>query len=98
MKHRGWNLPWPCGPNEALSILSNHKFAAIITDMGRSEGRKEGLVLLEKLRQAGDKTPFFIYASSNALEHKREALQRGAQGSTNRAEELYEMVMDLVAQ
>jgi hypothetical protein len=51
-------------------------------------------VLLDKLRQTGNQTPFFIYAGSNAPEHKAEALKRGAQGSTNSAKELFEMVTD----
>ena len=82
---------------DALENLKNNKYAAIISDMGRKEGPQEGYVLLEKLRKAGDNTPFFIYAGSNAPEHKMMALERGAQGSTNRAQELYEMVMNRIS-
>lgn len=64
---------------EALDILSRKRFAAIISDMGRKEGPREGYVLLETIRAKDAKTPFFIYAGSNAPEHKREALARGAQ-------------------
>ncbi|MCZ4696455.1 response regulator [Ancylomarina euxinus] len=80
--------------NEAIEILKNNKYAAIISDMGRKEGLQEGYVLLEKIRKSGLQTPFFIYAGSNAPEHKMKALERGAQGSTNRAQELFEMVMN----
>ena len=65
--------------------------------MGRKEGPKEGYVLLEKLRGNGDDTPFFIYAGSNAPEHKRMAREKGAQGSTNRAQELYQLVVGAVS-
>jgi hypothetical protein len=41
----------------------------------------------------GNQTPFFIYAGSRAPEHVVEALRRGAQGTTNIAEELIEMVI-----
>jgi hypothetical protein len=49
-------------------------------------------VLLDEIRANGDQTPFFIYASSNAWEHKREAKEHGAQGSTNNPQELFSMV------
>lgn len=78
---------------EALEELSRKRFAAIISDMGRREGPREGYVLLDTVRQRGDQTPFFIYAGSNAAEHKKETLQRGGQGCTNRAQELFQMVI-----
>lgn len=78
---------------EALAKLAKQRFAAIISDMGRKEGPREGYVLLEKVRQTDGQIPFFIYAGSNAPEHKREAIERGAQGTTNRARELVEMVI-----
>jgi CheY-like chemotaxis protein len=77
---------------EALQVLAKDRFAAIISDMGRAEGPREGYVLLDKLRRTGNETPFFIYAGSNAPEHKREAADRGAQGSTNNPQELFELV------
>jgi len=82
---------------EALVELTKHRFAAIISDMGRKEGPKEGpkegYILLEKVRKKDQQTPFFIYAGSNAREHKLEARKRGAQGTTNRPDELVDMVI-----
>lgn len=78
--------------DEALTALARQKFAAIISDMGRREGPREGYVLLDRLRQSGNHIPFFIYAGSSKPEHRAEALQRGAQGSTNSGKELFEMV------
>jgi len=83
--------------DEAIENLKTNKYAAIISDMARKEGSQEGYVLLDKLRSGGDKTPFFIYAASNAPEHKRTALKGGAQGSTNRAQELYQLVMNAIS-
>lgn len=83
---------------EALDVLERSKFAAIISDMGRREGPREGYTLLEILRNKGDQTPFFIYAGSNLPEHKREAQQRGAQGSTNNPQELFELVTRAIIQ
>lgn len=78
--------------DQALEFRKHNKFAAIISDMGRNEGPEEGYVLLENIRNQGDITPFFIYAGSNLSEHREEALRRGAQGSTNNAQELFILV------
>ena len=78
--------------DEALRILSTRRFAAIISDMGRKEGPREGYRLLEAFRAKDKTTPFFIYAGSGAPKHRREAALRGAQGSTNVAGELVDMV------
>jgi len=78
--------------NEALDQLSKKRFDAIISDMGRREGSREGYVLVDALRSRGDETPFFIYAASASTKHKREAALHGAQGSTNNPQELFELV------
>jgi CheY-like chemotaxis protein len=78
--------------HDALKILDLNSFAAIISDMGREEGPQEGYKLLETIRGRGDRTPFFIYASSDQPEHKIEATRRGAQGSTNDPRELFKLV------
>ena len=83
---------------EAISILSATKFAAIISDMGRKEGPREGYALLDQLREQGDETPLFFYASSNSKEHKKETEEHGGQGCTNNAQELFEMVTKAVIQ
>ena len=77
---------------EALQQISQRKYAAIISDMGRREGPREGYVLLDRLRKQGDRTPLFFYAASNAPEHKRETAEHGGQGCTNNAQELFEIV------
>lgn len=77
---------------EAFRQMAQEKYAAIISDMGRREGPREGYVLLDRLRKSGDQTPLFFYASSNAPEHKRETQEHGGQGCTNNAQELFEMV------
>jgi CheY-like chemotaxis protein len=78
--------------DEALREISKQQFAAVISDMGRREGPREGYVLLDKLRQQGNQIPLFFYASSNAPEHKRETIEHGGQGCTNNAQELFRMV------
>jgi CheY-like chemotaxis protein len=88
----GVNFNLALSTNEALQMLSDERFDAIISDMGRREGPREGYVLLDAVRSRGDKTPFFIYAGSNAPKHKREAAEHGAQGCTNDPQELFELV------
>jgi CheY-like chemotaxis protein len=78
--------------DEAFEKLSRSKYGAIISDMGRREGPREGYVLLDRLRKEGDRTPLFFYAASNAPAHKRETREHGGQGCTNNAQELFEMV------
>lgn len=90
---QGFTFSLALSTNQAIELLNDTKFAAIISDMGRKEGSQEGYRLLEKIRVAGDKTPFFIYAGSNSIEHKEITLEKGAQGTTNNAQELYKMVM-----
>ena len=78
--------------DEAMVLMAQQKFAAVISDMGRKEGPREGYVLLDGMRANGKQTPFFIYASSSAQEHKRETREHGGQGCTNNAQELFHLV------
>ena len=82
--------------DDAFKRLAQNRYAAIISDMGRREGPREGYVLLDGLRQQGDQTPLFFYAASSAPEHKRETREHGGQGCTNNAQELFEMVTKAV--
>jgi len=78
---------------QALAHLRSHQFDAIISDMGRPPDSRAGYTLLEAVRSSGDQTPYFIYAGSRSPAHVREALSRGAQGTTNVGDELLEMVL-----
>jgi CheY-like chemotaxis protein len=79
---------------EALEKAARHRFDVIISDMGRPPDQRAGYTLLDKLRASGDRTPFIIYAGSNAPEHKAEARSHGAVGCTNRASELFRYVLN----
>lgn len=83
---------------EAIELIDNNEYIAIISDMGRKEGPQEGYKLLEQIRDSGNDIPFFIYAGSRSPTHKKMARERGAQGTTNRADELYKMVMDQITE
>jgi CheY-like chemotaxis protein len=77
---------------EALEKIQRQSYDLIISDMGRPPDARAGYTLLDKLRSAGNKTPFVIYANSRAPEHVREALRHGAIGCTNVPQELMEIV------
>jgi DNA-binding NtrC family response regulator len=92
----GFEFTLALSTDEALRILSKRRFAAIISDMGRKEGPREGYALLEAVRATDHDTPFFIYAGSSAPKHQREAASRGAQGTTSDPGKLIDMVLQAV--
>jgi CheY-like chemotaxis protein len=79
---------------QALAKLQNRRYDAIISDMGRPPDSQAGYTLLEAVRESGNQTPYFIYAGSRAASHVQEALRRGAQGTTNRSDELLQMLLE----
>jgi CheY-like chemotaxis protein len=81
---------------DALRKSELSPYDAIISDMGRPPDPRAGYTLLDALRKRGDRTPFVIYAGSNAPEHKAEARKHGALGSTNRPEELFQLVLSAI--
>lgn len=81
---------------DALEKLRLHRFNAIISDMGRPPDPKAGYTLLDVLRKSNIKTPFIIYAGSNKPKHKEEAKRRGAHGSTNDPNELFQLIISAI--
>jgi len=82
---------------EALRELSRRSFNVIISDMGRPPDPRAGYTLLDKIRAEGNQTPVIIYAGSRAPEHVAESRRHGADGCTNRPDELFEMVLSALA-
>ena len=64
--------------------------------MGRPEGDRAGYQLLDEIQKMGINTPFIIYSGSNLPEHKAEARQKGAYGSTSIPTELFELVVSSI--
>lgn len=92
----GFEFTLALSTNEALKVLATRQFAAIISDMGRKEGPREGYALLDAVRKNDKATPFFIYAGSSAPKHQQEAAMHGAQGTTNIATDLVDMIIQSV--
>ena len=82
--------------DEALVQLAHNRYAAIISDMARVEGTREGYVLLDRLRVKGDRTPLFFYTSNSLPEHQQETFEHDGQSSTDDPQDLFEMVVDAV--
>jgi DNA-binding NtrC family response regulator len=78
---------------QAMAQLAARRFDAIVSDMGRWEGAREGYVLLEQVRQLGLATPLFFFSAGGGKEENVAlALERGATGSTGSTTELLEML------
>ena len=88
----GFEITLSLSTEQALNAIESHQFTAIISDMGRKEGPREGYNLLQQIRAKGSAIPFFIYSSSNLAEHKKEAVDLGAQGATSDPNELFRLV------
>ncbi len=81
---------------DALEKVQSNRYDAIISDMGRPPDSQAGYTLLAELRKRKIDTPFIIYAGSNLPEHKTLARSKGASGSTNNPQELYQLVIDAI--
>jgi CheY-like chemotaxis protein len=81
---------------QALAELRKQQFDAIISDMARPGDWRAGYTLLEAVRGSNDQTPYFIYTFTRDPAHVREALSRGARGTTNMGDELLEMILQAV--
>lgn len=78
--------------NDALKLLVQTSYNAVITDMSRPEGNTAGLDLLKKAREAKDDTPFIVYTGADQRDKDRPA---GLFGTTNRPDELVNLVLDV---
>ncbi|MGB8648439.1 MAG: response regulator [Anaerolineae bacterium] len=81
---------------DALSMVHAQQYNVIISDMGRGTDPQAGYTLLEEIRKSDDRTPFIIYAGSNAPEHQAETKRRGGFGTTNDPQELFQLVLDAI--
>jgi CheY-like chemotaxis protein len=82
--------------DDALAKIERQNFDVIISDMGRPSDARAGYTLLDKIRAAGNTTPYVIYAGSRAPENVAEARRRGAMGCTNRPDELFDYVLTAI--
>lgn len=93
----GVSTVWVPNTSRALDLLNGNDFQAVITDMNRAEGAREGFALLDAMRQRGDGTPLIVYSGLNATAQLHEVLDRGGQGATNDPSRLFELVIKEVS-
>lgn len=74
----GVTVVWAPTTTAALAVLDGNEFDAVITDMGREEGRWEGYVLLDAMRSRGDTTPVFVYTFPESK--GQDVYEHGGQG------------------
>jgi CheY-like chemotaxis protein len=79
--------------DDALTKLRDKKFDAIISNMKRPPDSKAGYTLLDAIKSKGPCPPFIIYAGSNAPEHRAQTKKLGGWGTTNRPQELFQLVL-----
>jgi DNA-binding NtrC family response regulator len=60
MEAMGLEFTLALSTEEALRVLANRRFAAIISDMRRKEGPREGYALLEGLRTKDRSTILYL--------------------------------------
>ena len=80
----------------ALAEAAVDRFDVIVSDMARGADQRAGYTLLDALQARGTRTPYIIYASSRLPEHVAEARAHGAYGCTNRATELFDLVISAI--
>lgn len=90
----GIRFDFALNTDEAIRLLRNQHFDLVISDMGRPPDAKAGYTLLDQLRSAGNSIPYVIYSSAGSdLENQAEARRRGALGSTNSSNDLFQIVI-----
>jgi len=79
---------------DALALLERpeSQFDVVISNMSRPPDPQAGYTLLDAMRERGDTTPFVVYSGSDKPEHDQLAKEHGALGSTNRPQELVNLV------
>lgn len=97
LESAGVSSVWVPNTSRALELLGGNEFLAVISDMGRPEGDREGFALLDAMRRHGDDTPFIVYSGSDDPAHLHAVLDRYGQGATNDPSRLFELVMKQVA-
>lgn len=82
---------------DALEKLRLHEYDAVISDMGRPPDSQAGYTLLEGMKKLKINTPLIIYSiGGSRLENKVEARRRGAFGSTDKVDELFQLVINAI--
>jgi CheY-like chemotaxis protein len=83
--------------DRALEYLRADRYDVIITDIERSGGPDEGLVLLAKVREGGNRVPVFVYTGKVTDDDRIRYRNLGANESTASPSALFKLVADAMA-
>ena len=87
----GFEITLSLSTEQALNAIESHQFTAIISDMEERKGR--GKVTICCSKSARRVAQFrFLYIQLEFAEHKKEAVDLGAQGATSDPNELFRLV------
>ena len=97
LERHGLDVTISLSTDDALGKLVQHKYDAIVSDMGRPGDNMAGYTLLEWVQKIKVETPFILYTSSNHPDHIAEARRRGAFGMTNSPDDLVKLVEQAIS-
>jgi CheY-like chemotaxis protein len=89
----GWQITLALTTDQAISLIQKQKYDAIISDLRRPEGDREGHRLLTLVRNKGINTPFYIHSGQNSPELQEKTRELGGNGHTGSAGTLFELVI-----
>ena len=89
----GWRITLALDTDQAISLIRKQGFDAIISDLRRPEGEREGHRLLKLIREDGIDTPFYIHTGQNSPELVERTMELGGNGHTGVAGILFQMVI-----
>lgn len=81
---------------DAMEKIRLNKYQVIVSDMSRPPDMQAGYTLLEKLKKQQINIDFIIYDVSILPPQKAEARLKGAYGSTNNPQELFQLVTNAI--
>jgi CheY-like chemotaxis protein len=84
----GLNVTTATTTQEAIARLHNQNFDIVVSDMQRPEGKTAGYDLLSEIKADGINVPVVFYRGSHSTKLEKEALEKGAFGSTNEVVDL----------
>ncbi|WP_160309011.1 response regulator [Anaeromyxobacter sp. PSR-1] len=82
---------------DAVHRVRERSFDAVISDLGRPESERAGVVLLEELRKIGFERPYILYTLSAKSDAAQDARRAGAAAVATTPVELFEAVIRALA-
>lgn len=80
---------------QALDLMRRDDYSLVISDLGRPEGERAGLLLLQRIREQGNQKPYVIYTTAAKARDVRGT--PGLDGATGAPDDLFRMVTGLLS-